>query len=345
MSERAVVEVPTTALREDITLLEATGFQLDAIFPADAPRVAELSGHGLRVRLDCSSSAGAPRIVADVDEAVELSSGTTVQPVLADPSIPALNDIFVHTVGGDWGTGRAGMLYRDLIPQRHGGRVVASHIRIAEAGPVPDYVHHHDVRFQMIYCRRGRVELVYEDQGEPFWMTEGDCILQPPHIRHRVLSSSDGLEVIEIASPAEHATHIDHEITLPTAHVNPVRDFGGQRFSVDRAEDAEWVSDEPGWDQRVTDIGNATAGIASVRIIRATGTSDSLCGSHDGDLCLFFVLNGEATLSVGDYSHLISTDDAVTVPRNESWALTARTDGFVALNVNISNEKETRHGI
>ena len=41
--------------------------------------------------------------------------------------------------------------------------------------------------------------MVYEDQGEPFIMREGDCVLQPPQIRHRVLESSGPLEVIEVS--------------------------------------------------------------------------------------------------------------------------------------------------
>ena len=34
--------------------------------------------------------------------------------------------------------GRAGMVYRDLIPDRLGGAFIASHITIPEGGPVPD---------------------------------------------------------------------------------------------------------------------------------------------------------------------------------------------------------------
>ena len=107
------------------------------------------------------------------------------------------------------------MLYRDLIPGRLGGRYIASHITIPEGGPVADWVHYHRVAFQMIYVRRGWVRVVYEDQGEPFVMHAGDLVLQPPEIRHRVLESSPGLEVIEIGCPALHETLADHELELP----------------------------------------------------------------------------------------------------------------------------------
>jgi len=73
-------------------------------------------------------------------------------------------------------------------------------------------VHYHTVGFQLIYCYKGWVRLVYEDQGEPFILNAGDCVTQPPQIRHRVLEASDELQVIEIGVPAEHVTTIDHEI-------------------------------------------------------------------------------------------------------------------------------------
>ena len=124
-----------------------------------------------------------------------------------------------------FGAGRAGMGYRDLIPSRLGGRFIASHIRIDEAGPVPDYAHYHHIRFQMIFCRSGWVRVVYEDQGEPFILNAGDCVTQPPQIRHRVLEASDGLQVIEIGVPAEHITAIEHEMDLPNETVDRERRF------------------------------------------------------------------------------------------------------------------------
>ena len=129
-----------------------------------------------------------------------------------------------------WGTGRAGMSYRDLLPNREGGRFIASHIRIHEGGPVPDYEHYHEVRFQMIYCYRGWVRLVYEDQGPPFVLQAGDCVLQPPLIRHRVLECASGLEVVEVSSPAEHPTFVDHAMTLPTDAHRPDRCFGAAKI-------------------------------------------------------------------------------------------------------------------
>ena len=55
------------------------------------------------------------------------------------------------------------------------------------------------VRFQMIFCVAGWVRVVYEQQGDPFVLHPGDMVIQPPTIRHRVLASSDGLEVVELS--------------------------------------------------------------------------------------------------------------------------------------------------
>ncbi|HVF48079.1 MAG TPA: cupin domain-containing protein [Pyrinomonadaceae bacterium] len=184
------------------------GFRLEMIKPADAPREALLSE---------------PPAVAGGLTSQELRF-ITLRSNKARLQPPA-------TAGGsDWVRGRAGMEYRDLVPNRLGGKVIASHIRLTEGGEVPDYVHYHKIALQIIYCLKGRIKVVYEDQGPPFWLEAGDCVLQPPEIRHRVLECEAGSEVIEVTSPAEHETWVEHEITLPTAHFKPDRDFGGQRF-------------------------------------------------------------------------------------------------------------------
>ena len=194
------------------------GYRLDMIFPADSPREALLSeppplGGGVQLTGETPSiEPGVVRLVS------------TKPPVNAG--------------GSDFVNGRGGMEYRDLIPGRVGGRVIASHIRLLEDGPVADYVHYHKVEFQMIYCLKGRIQVVYEDQGPPFWLESGDCVVQPPEIRHRVLFSEGQAEVLEVTMPAEHETWVEHEITLPNANINKDRVFNGQKFSHQRSPDA-----------------------------------------------------------------------------------------------------------
>ncbi len=220
--------------------------------------------------------------------------------------------------------GRAAMTYRELLPDRLGGRVIASHITIAGGGPVPDYVHHHDVRFQVIHCVRGWVRVVYEDQGPPFVIEAGDTVLQPPHIRHRVLESSTGLEVLEVSSPAEHPTLVEHDIDLPTAAVRPDRDFGGQRFVRHRMAGATWAAwGADGFEAADTGIGAATAGLAAVRTVRArrAGVASGPF-SHHGELLLWFAEEGSATLLVDGAARSLGRDDAIAVPARSPVELT-----------------------
>ena len=121
--------------------------RLEIIYPADEPHTAILTHDGRRIRLTARPDAPPP----------------------AD--LPPFPPEFVLTRGRRAaGEGRAGMLYRDLIPGRLGGRYIASHITIPEGGPVADWVHFHRIAFQLICVRRGWVRVVYEDQGEPFVM-------------------------------------------------------------------------------------------------------------------------------------------------------------------------------
>ena len=133
-----------------------------------------------------------------------------------------------------------------------GGRFIASEIHIAEDGPVSDWVHHHDVDAQVIVCVEGWVEVVYEDQGPAFVMHPGDAVLQPPHIRHRVLRAGGGLRVVEITGPAIHQTFSDHDMELPTSRLRRTRDFSGQRFHRHIAASGSWalqtaLHGSPGW--------------------------------------------------------------------------------------------------
>ena len=313
------------------------GFRVETIFPADDPQVASLSGHGLRLRLaPGSGDPGHIRLpVADPGPAGERGliapNGTRIELVEADPpvEIPPLRAEFLVTRQADGpaaGQGRAGMLYRDLIPGRLGGRFIASHIAIPQGGPVADWVHYHKVRFQMIFCRRGWVRLVYEDQGPPFILAAGDCVLQPPRIRHRVLESSAGLEVVEIGCPALHATLADHDMDLPTGRLAPDRDFDGQVFLRHVAEETPWTPHgRTGFERRDTGMALATGGLADARVLRPAGADRLAAPAHDGELLFGFLLEGTAVLErhtgAGHEDHALGACDAFVIPAGQSWAL------------------------
>lgn len=279
------VEIPCRALDPAVaSLTDLLGFRLDAIFPADAPREALVSGHGLRLRLVCEGAA-----LADLQ-----------RPVMADVRV----ELSRYAGPSSFKVGRAGMQYRDLVPSRFGGTFIASHIRIPAGGPVPDYVHHHEVDYQLIYCVAGWVEVVYEDQGPPFTLRPGDCVLQPPGIRHRVLTCSDMLEVLEVGGPAEHVTRVDHDLELPTAVIDPSRDFGGQRFVRHRGSEVPWASAEslglPGFEQHRAGLGEASHGRVELTRLRAEASGDArpLFVQLRDEAALYFVLSGNLSVDI-----------------------------------------------
>ena len=217
----------------------------------------------------------------------------------------------------EWTTGRAGMLYADLLPGQARDRLadglLANRIRIERGGPVGDWVHFHEVAFQLIVVLRGRVQLVYEDQGPPFWAGPGDLVVQPPTIRHEVLQTEDGLEVLELVNPVEHATHADPAMRLPTASVHPGRAFGHQRFLWDADRDEAWQAQGP-LDVRATRVAFATGGAASVRVLRTAPGATAVRRAHAGART-FFVVRGaiEAGGQAAGEGELLRDERALTL--------------------------------
>jgi mannose-6-phosphate isomerase-like protein (cupin superfamily)/catechol 2,3-dioxygenase-like lactoylglutathione lyase family enzyme len=334
------------------------GFKVDLVLPADSPRMAVVSGHGLALRLEAAADGetrspltlrllcdlaalppGTPReLVAPGGTRVEFADAE--QPI----DLPEGKQEFVLVrLGGEesWGIGRAGMQYRDLIPGRLGGRFVASQIRIREGGHVPDYVHFHKIRFQMIYCMTGWVRLAYEDQGEPFVLNAGDCVLQPPEIRHRVLESSLGLEVIEIGCPAVHETFADHALALPTPHSRPERRFGHQHFVRHVAASARWIAWRiEGFEACDTGIGAATDGLAGARVVRpvAGRTVKGASEAHGGEFLFLFVLKGALGLESAELGdHRLQAGDCCVIPAGVPYDLSGER-GLEMLEVTLPAE-------
>jgi quercetin dioxygenase-like cupin family protein len=301
LSEREIV---CADLKSAIDDLRRDGFRLDLIYPADDPHTAVLAKDDDSVRLTTRPGAEAPQ----------------------DALPPFVPEFLFTRANGSSGAGRAGMLYRDLIPGRLGGRYIGSLVSIPEGGPVADWVHFHRIAFQMIYVRHGWVRVVYEDQGDPFVMREGDLVLQPPEIRHQVLESSPGLEVVEIGAPAVHATFADHDLELPNGS-DPERLFGNQRFLHHVAADTPWTP-YCGGEAQETGMAEATHGLAEVRTVRR----DLSVAPHDGELVFGFVLKGSARLEYVD-GFALGEGDAFVIPPGHPWRVTEASPDFRLLQV------------
>ena len=361
-SMQAEIRLPSRDLHADLSFyVDRLGFRLETIYPADDPAVAAVTGHGLRIRLErgAQEPPGTIRLLCEHPDRfaageTELTapSGTRIEIRPAGPAFerpPTRHALVVQRLNESeaWVVGRAGMQYRDLVPGRLGGAVIASHIRIPVGGPVPDMVHFHTITFQLIYCYRGWFDLVYEDQGPPFRLEAGDCVIQPSQIRHRVLESSDNGEVIELGVPAEHLTTIDHELALPTRTFNPQRDFNGQRFCRHRLRDAAWAPWRlPGFEARRTGIDDATGGVANVEVARAMNALNGAAGvitSHDADILFTFVLEGRLRLRAsGLEAQELRAGDTFVVPPGTRIAYEQCSVGLELLEVSLPGRFETK---
>ncbi len=326
----AEVVLPTTELRADLPFYTRTlGFRLENIFPADDPSVASLSGHGLRIRIEKGAKVPPGRIRILTDDPAQFPGGphltapngteidiAPLTPPLIQP--PTLHEFGVRRLrdSAPWVIGRAGMHYRDLIPSRLGGAMIASHIRIPDGGPVPDMVHYHTVGFQLIFCYRGWVDVLYEDQGDKMRLQAGDCVIQPPGIRHRVCEASAAIEVIELGVPAEHVTTIDHVVTLPNRRGDPAREWDGQRFVHHVREGATWQPFRiPGFTCRDTGIAAGTKGVANIQVARFDGSAVPPASRHDSDIHFTFVMEGSMVLQAeGQPDRDLAPGDAFVLP-------------------------------
>ncbi|MFT6500996.1 MAG: quercetin dioxygenase-like cupin family protein [Crocinitomicaceae bacterium] len=354
---KAQIVQSSANLPEDINFLINLGFKLMNIFPDDDPEVAVMNGHGVSIRLDKTSNALASVVNILTDTPEQFGSETSyvapnkcryeIVPLSYQIPKPETKHTFEVRQLRDqepWVIGRAGMMYRDLVPNRLGGGIMASHIRIPTGGPVPDMVHYHTIGFQLIYCYKGWVKLVYEDQGEPFVLNAGDCVTQPPEIRHRVLEASDNLEVIEIGVPAEHMTSIDHEMELPTKEFKPEREFQGQRFVHHKEQNAVWTPWRlEGFEHRETGINEATQGIASVHIAKSMETINAAnYTSHNSDILFSFVLSGNLNLTTENKAvQNLNEGDAFVIPPDMKYMISETSNNLQIFEISLPGTFET----
>ncbi|PCH96258.1 MAG: cupin [Bacteroidetes bacterium] len=333
LSEKLNVSLLARDLTAYIDYFTGLGFRLDNIYPDDDPKVAIMSGNNIQIRID-----------KGIGKEVKLTELPNSDEVIFPPTehkfeVRKLQD------NDPWIIGRAGMLYRDLLPDRLGGSIIASHIRIPVGGPVPDMVHYHTIGFQLIFCYRGWVKLVYEDQGPAFILNAGDCVTQPPQIRHRVLEASDNLEVIEIGVPADHMTTIDHDMNLPTSEYLPDREFQGQKFCHHQVDEAQWnLWKMQGFEFRDTGIEIATAGMVSVHVARVLeNTKKTQTITHDADILFTFIMEGEMMLGADDREPIqLRNGEAFVIPPNFKYQLINWTEDLELLEVSLPGNYNTQ---
>ena len=187
-----------------------------------------------------------------------------------------------------------------------------------------------------------RIELVPADP--PLTMQPGDCVLQPPQIRHRVIECSPGLEVIEIGCPAAHETCADHELPLPTGELRPDRAFNGQRFVHHVASAAEWMPWRfDGFECRDIGIGVATEGLAGVRVARPVGSPSPQSKTHDGEFLFLFVLRGSVSLHCEGVEQL-AAGDCFVVPAGAEHAFAGCSEDLELLEVALPATSEGTGG-
>ena len=138
---RAEIRLPTQELRNDIPFYtKVLGMRMDMIYPADDPRVAVFSGHGLRLRIekDAAEAAGTLRILtndpdgfAEGQRSLVAPNGTRVELVQAAATleIPTLrSELVVTRAAGD----SVQQAERQLADE--GGRWVANGISRRDGG-------------------------------------------------------------------------------------------------------------------------------------------------------------------------------------------------------------------
>jgi quercetin dioxygenase-like cupin family protein len=204
-------------------------------------------------------------------------------------------------------------------------------------------VHYHKVGFQLIFCVSGWVDVLYEDQGGLRRIHAGDCFIQPPEIRHRVIEASENLQVIEIGVPAEHVTEIDHDMTLPTPHYHPDREWQGQRFVHNIGKDAPWGPHRlSGFTARDTTIAANTKDVAGVWVARP-GDGPPRWATHDADILFTYVMSGTVTLEGEDRAPFALTEgDAFVIPPGMKTRLSDASPDLELLEVALPGDFTTR---
>jgi mannose-6-phosphate isomerase-like protein (cupin superfamily) len=96
--------------------------------------------------------------------------------------------------------------YRDLgIAAASNGKAVAQIIKAMDVNDETKVWHFHTLELQFFIVLSGTVTAEFEGEGT-FELRVGDCVLQPPGIRHRLHRWSADMEILEVSLPADYQT-------------------------------------------------------------------------------------------------------------------------------------------
>jgi len=124
-SGKAEVIMPSQDLDADMAFFMGLGFRLDQIFPSEDPAVARMSGLGMLIRLEKGTDIPAPvlyLLAEDIPaEAFTAPNGCVIHFKPANFQLvqpPTVHQFELRQLrdGAPWVIGRAGMHYRDLVP-------------------------------------------------------------------------------------------------------------------------------------------------------------------------------------------------------------------------------------
>jgi mannose-6-phosphate isomerase-like protein (cupin superfamily) len=93
-----------------------------------------------------------------------------------------------------------------------------------------------------------------------------------------------------------------------------------------------------GFEVRDTGIGQATAGLAGVRVVRPTGAQVPRTQAHGSEFCFYFVLSGSVTLQAGGNTYPLASDDSITLPDGLAYTLSDASPDLELLEVTLPAE-------
>jgi len=139
---------------------------------------------------------------------------------------------------------------------------------------------------------------------------------------------------------------VEHEIALPTASVQPDRNFDGQQFVFHQVANARWLpASIDGFEARDIGIGAATNGVASVMVLRTTGAAQSGFICHDAEFFFNFVLQGTAALCCGDDMRWqVSAGDSFVIPRDTRFEFVDNSSDLELLQVALPGDFTLNRG-